>query len=71
MEKERECSVTELETLTLKLMAFTIVWDTAVAKGIVIRPENNVIDHLCSFVIDSYMEKARKIIAEYDQKAGE
>ncbi|MEI8141057.1 MAG: hypothetical protein WCI03_14470 [bacterium] len=63
--------MTELETLTLKLMAFTIVWDTAVAKGIVIRPENNVIDHLCSYVIDSYKEKARKIIAEYDQKASE
>ena len=62
--------MTELETLTLKLMAFTIVWDTAVAKGIVIRPENDVIDHLCTFVIDSYREKARKIIADYDQKAG-
>ena len=70
LKNEKACSGTELETLTIKLMAFTIVWDTSVAKGIEIPPETNAIDHLCGFVIDSYREKARQIIANYDRKAG-
>lgn len=71
LKKEKRDSGAELETLTIKLLAFTIVWDTSVAKGIVIRPENDVIDHLCTFVIDSYKEKARQIIADYDRKSGQ
>ena len=70
LKKERACSGTELETLTIKLMAFTIVWDTAVAKGIEISSDFDVIDQHCRFVIDSYREKARQIIANYDRKAG-
>ena len=70
LKNEKACSGTELETLTIKLMAFTIVWDTAVAKGIEIPSDFDVIDQHCRFVIDSYREKARQIIANYDRKAG-
>lgn len=70
LKKERRDSGAELETLTIKLMAFTIVWDTAVAKGIEMPSNFDVIDHHCGFVIDTYKEKARQIIAEYDRKMG-
>ena len=71
LKKEKRDSGAELETLTIKLLAFTIVWDASVAKGIEIPPETNAIDLLCSYVIDSHKQKAGKIIADYNRKNGQ
>ena len=70
IKKARWDSGAELETLTIKLMAFTIVWDAAVAKGFEILSDFDEIDRNCRFVIDTYKEKARQIIADYDRKMG-
>jgi len=59
--------VTELEMLTMKMMAFTIVMDTAAAKGIVPPSDLSEIDRHCSIVIGSFTESARQIIASYDR----
>ena len=68
LKKRTMDSGAELETLTIKLLAFTIVWDAVVAKGIEIPSDFDEIDRHCRFVIDTYKETARKIIAEYDRK---
>ena len=70
LKKEKRDSGAELESIAIRLMAFTIVWDTAVAKGVEIPPKTNAIDHLCAFVIDSYREKARQMIANYEMDKG-